>query len=146
MAEQRPMRTPKPAGAAQARATRGAGGGAEKEQFDVEQLFDEIEEKARTWLTSFSNWVNQGDELLTRGREWIEAHPVALGIAKKYGRGLTFMPTSLEDARQSAKLAGSRLKGTASRSMQGARENPMDVAIVAGALGIAAWALLRNRA
>jgi hypothetical protein len=82
---------------------------------------------------------------LTKGRDWIEEHPVALGFAKKYGRKLTFMPTSLEEARVSARTAGTRLKSSASRGLQSAKANPIDTALVGAALGLAAFVFMRER-
>lgn len=110
---------------------------------NLEALFQDLEGRAREFLGSAEKWVGQGDELLGKAKTWIEEHPVALAIATKYGRKVSFVPRSKEELRAVAGSARTRVTGGASRAYQVARENPMELAVVGLAIGTIAWAAIR---
>lgn len=130
-----------------ARATPGAGAqGASKDPADLklDQIFAEMEAKARGFLKSIETWVNQGDDLLTRSKVWLDDHPVALAMANKYSKRVPNLPRSSEQAKQSLRSVGDKVGSSARRTMSSARANPLETALVGGAVGVLAWVALRS--
>lgn len=124
-----------------------AGAGAQTSKpadLKLDQLFAEMEERARGWLQSIEGWVNQGDDLLTRSKAWLDEHPVALAMANKYSQRIPNMPRSTEQAKESIRNMGSRVGTGARRTMSSARANPLETALVGGAVGVLAWVALRS--
>lgn len=117
--------------------------GERKSEFDLEALFDSLEERAREFLAGAEKWIGQGDEILGKAKTWLEEHPVASAFAAKYGRKVTFLPRSGEELRYAATAARKRVKSGAGRAYTVVRENPLEMAVVGVALGAVAWAAMR---
>lgn len=125
-------------------AAQGAGAPSKPADLKLDQIFAEIEEKARGWLKNIETWVNQGDDLLTRSKAWLDEHPVALAMANKYSARVPNMPHSTEQAKESLRSMGSKVGSGARRTMSSARANPLETALVGGAVGVLAWVALRS--
>lgn len=129
-----------------ARATTGTHAQASKDPADLklDQIFAEMEAKARGFLKNIESWVNQGDDLLTRSKVWLDEHPVALAMANKYSKRVPNMPRSTDEAKESIRNMGSRVGSGARRTMTSARSNPIETVLVGGAVGVLAWVALRS--
>lgn len=120
-------------------------GGKTAADLKLEQLFNDLEGKARAFLRSVEAWVDRGDDLLGKGKAWLDDHPVAVAMANKYSRKVPYVPHTTGEARAAVDQVGVRVKRSARRGLGAARANPVEAALVGGALGVIALVALRGR-
>ena len=114
-----------------------------KAQFDVNALFEDLEARARKFISNAEEWIEQGDDVIGKAKTWVEQHPVALAMATKYGRKVSIMPHSSEELKEAAHAARKRARKSTRHAMEVVRDNPMEIAVVGLALGTIVWAGMR---
>jgi hypothetical protein len=113
----------------------------------IEEIFEKLESQAGHWLKNAHQWLDQGEDLVGKGKEWLEAHPVSRDIAAKVAGAFTNegFPRSMDEARERMEDMRERIKEGAASSMRTVRERPIDTVLVGSALFLLAAVIVKNR-
>ncbi len=108
----------------------------------AEEALRKLEDQASRWLQSVQRWVNQGDELLTRSRQWLDEHPVSRDLAEKAVRKAQEIRETGVGPALRQQTEG--LRGTANRGVGYAKQNPMETLAIGAVVALAAALAIRS--
>jgi hypothetical protein len=113
----------------------------------AEEILGKLEQQASKWLRNVSDWVNQGDDLLSRTRAWLDEHPVSRDLAEKVVARVQGAPGGEPGMPLSERMENitTNFKTAAQTGAERIRQNPMETLAIAAAVGILGFVAFKSR-